>query len=398
MHGISMSPSGMANVMNTHKFNPMIEYFTYVKDPASVVTSSTSNGSNDGGSFKDLMAPPPTSTSPTSSSGTSSSNTALITVQEMTVEPKFAVSLPLQLLKPLYTMLKGASQAWQGRLEMERKRQPDACQFQQGYFATNAEAFHEGRILVKINIAEGRYLDGIASKRDESITDNITSQLNTSHTTSNGSSTSNMHAANSDGSTFNSPTNTSFSDNSTSNSSSSGSGSSSAYVSMKTLSDVKKFGGKAMALAKNATQANVTRQLGALNSKTTDKQLKACNFYARVAYINNTSATDTASTTANNSASVDRAHVRLIGKTNTEYCTASPVWGTNSNKSACPHNQPRLQHMITGSARAEAAAANSTNSDILPIDSGKFLLQGIDLSFYVKASDLPTEAALHYTL
>eukprot|EP00953_Heterococcus_sp_UTEX-ZZ885_P004555 2962-Heterococcus_DN1.PRE.1 len=53
MHGISMSPSGMANVMNTHKFNPMIEYFTYVKDPASVVTSSTSNGSNDGGSFKD---------------------------------------------------------------------------------------------------------------------------------------------------------------------------------------------------------------------------------------------------------------------------------------------------------------------------------------------------------
>jgi hypothetical protein len=207
----------------------------------------------------------------------------------------------------------------------------------QGYFATNAEAFHEGRILVKINIAEGRYLDGIASKRDESITDNITSQLNTSHSTSNGSSTSNMHAANSDGNTFNSPTNTSFSDNNTSNSRSSGSGSS-AYVSMKTLSDVKKFGGKAMALAKNATQANVTRQLGALNSKTTDKQLKACNFYARVAYINNTSATDTA-TTADNSASVDRAHVRLIGKTNTEYCTASPVWGTNSNKSACPHNQ-----------------------------------------------------------
>jgi hypothetical protein len=41
------------------------------------------------------MAPPPTSTSPTSSSGTSSSNTALITVQEMTVEPKFAVSLPV---------------------------------------------------------------------------------------------------------------------------------------------------------------------------------------------------------------------------------------------------------------------------------------------------------------
>jgi hypothetical protein len=212
----------------------------------------------------------------------------------------------------------------------------------QGYFATNAEAFHEGRILVKINIAEGRYLDGIASKRDESITENITSQLNTSHSTSNGSSTSNMHAANSDGSTFNSPTNTSFSDNSTSNSSSSGS--SGAYVSMKTLSDVKKFGGKAMALAKNATQANVTRQLGALNSKTTDKQLKACNFYARVAYINNTSATDTASTTANNSASVDRAHVRLIGKTNTEYCTASPVWGSNSNKSACPHNQVQTNY------------------------------------------------------
>jgi hypothetical protein len=46
--------------------------------------------------------------------------------------------------------------------------------------------------------------------------------------------------------------------------------------------------------------------------------------------------------------------------------------------------------MIAGSARAEAAAANSTNSDILPIDSGKFLLQGIDLSFYVNASDLPT--------
>jgi hypothetical protein len=206
----------------------------------------------------------------------------------------------------------------------------------QGYFATNAEAFHEGRILVKINIAEGRYLDGIASKRDESITDNITSQLNTSHSASSDSSTSTMHAVNSDG-TFNSPTNTSCSDNSTGSSSSG----SSAYVSMKTLSDVKKFGGKAMALAKNATQANVTRQLGALNSKTTDKQLKACNFYARVAYINNTSATDTATSTtnSNNSRSVDRAHVRLIGKTNTEYCTASPVWGTNSQKSACPHNQ-----------------------------------------------------------
>jgi hypothetical protein len=46
--------------------------------------------------------------------------------------------------------------------------------------------------------------------------------------------------------------------------------------------------------------------------------------------------------------------------------------------------------MIAGSARAEAAAANSTNSDILPVGSGKFLLQGIDLSFYVKATDLPT--------
>jgi hypothetical protein len=51
--------------------------------------------------------------------------------------------------------------------------------------------------------------------------------------------------------------------------------------------------------------------------------------------------------------------------------------------------------MIAGSARAEAAAANSTNSDILPIDSGKFLLQGIDLSFYVKATDLST--GMHYT-
>jgi lactam utilization protein B len=150
-----------------------------------------------------------------------------------------------------------------------------------------------------------------------------------------------MNAANSDGS-FAAPignSNNSFSDNTTGSSSSSTSGSS-AYVSMKTLSDVKKFGGKAMALAKNATQANVTRQLGALNSKTTDKQLKACNFYARVAYINNTTATDTATTSTNASnSSVDRAHVRLIGKTNTEYCTASPVWGTNTNKSACPHNQ-----------------------------------------------------------
>jgi hypothetical protein len=46
-------------------------------------------------SEKDLMAPP-TATSPTSSSGTNSnSNTSLITVQEMTVEPKFAVSLPV---------------------------------------------------------------------------------------------------------------------------------------------------------------------------------------------------------------------------------------------------------------------------------------------------------------
>jgi hypothetical protein len=41
------------------------------------------------------MAPPPTPTSPTSSSGTSNGDTALITVQEMTVEPKFAVSLPV---------------------------------------------------------------------------------------------------------------------------------------------------------------------------------------------------------------------------------------------------------------------------------------------------------------
>jgi hypothetical protein len=37
------------------------------------------------------------------------------------------VCIQLQLLKPLYTMLKGASQAWQGRLEMERKRQVLYC-------------------------------------------------------------------------------------------------------------------------------------------------------------------------------------------------------------------------------------------------------------------------------
>jgi hypothetical protein len=103
MHGISMSPNGMANVINTHKFNPMIEYFSFVKvsnataqvitqcsamicyefvslntmfylgahcyyiliqyivnfllymqDHISVITSptATSNGTSDGGSFK----------------------------------------------------------------------------------------------------------------------------------------------------------------------------------------------------------------------------------------------------------------------------------------------------------------------------------------------------------
>ncbi|KAG5188437.1 hypothetical protein JKP88DRAFT_253471 [Tribonema minus] len=455
LHAISLAPGGMASVAPA-KFNPMIERFTFIKidlltglpmtppltalptpPPEDPLLSAVALPPAPAAALAPTPSQPPASPWQYQSQPATQAPPSIVTVQEMTVEPKFSVSLPLELLRPLYSMLKVASQAWQGRVEMERIRQ--------GYFSSNAEAFAEGRVLVKVNISEAAALDGIA--------------LYSAGAASMGSVTTAAMAA--AAATSTSPTGTQPSTpvpemspefgggNALSPPAGGSAGGAGAQGGFK-LSNMKRLGGKAMALAKNAAQvkfvqclcvsgvylsplsenycsktyihgmaqqprfelntytspvsistavttlyfevhfnlkftslpcmqANVGRQVAQLgvSASPADKALKNCNFYAKVVHVS-------AAADAPGGIAQRRDRTRVIGKTNTEYATCAPVWNSNRNRAACQHNQPRTQHMVAGSARVEVNAA----SEGVEVGEEDGPVQGLDLCFYLKQSDL----------
>ncbi|CAM9725069.1 unnamed protein product [Chrysoparadoxa australica] len=206
-----------------------------------------------------------------------------VVAQEFASEPKFTYSLASEVLAPLAERLRVAMQAWSERLADEKKRQ--------GYFDSPNHAFEHGSALIRVAVVEGRGLSEAGS-------DSASSSASSTPTTTPGAG-----AAGAAGASRVSP-------------------------SMR-LADVKRLGGRALAIAKNATQANV--KLG----RRPDRELKDLNHWVKITYC---------------SGKGTRARERLIGRTNTEYCTSEPTWNSNNGVDGCTHNSPRVRHKAYGSA------------------------------------------------
>jgi hypothetical protein len=301
--------SGVAH--NVHSpFNPMSDTFTFARMGASSHKSTPA-------APMDLLSGIDIFTGPASPNPSSQySDLDLVVIQDICVEPKSTVQLPLQLLSNLQISLKAAADAWARRLQVEKARQ--------GFFPTDKAAIEAGRVIVHAYVAGARGLrDVVGSRNDDSSAEEQCSSPQ-------------------------SPTTPPLQDASPDARDQSGSGSAGSR-NRKIFSDVKKFGGRAVAIARNATQANVKASVLGHG----DRQLKRSNFFVVVSQGG-----------------------RPRSRTNTEYCTNSPEWGSNENKSACLHNTPKLLPSVIGPG-------------ILELASGPNVPDGaVGCRFYVPQSDV----------
>ena len=91
-------------------------------------------------------------------------------------------------------------------------------------------------------------------------------------------------------------------------------------------------------LLRAQANVNVSRQFGGATSS--DKTLRQSNFAAQVVYVPPTgSGAPKPPAALQQQQQATQPKQRLIGKTNTEYCTGAPMWNSNANRATCPHNQ-----------------------------------------------------------
>ncbi|CAM9617592.1 unnamed protein product, partial [Phaeothamnion confervicola] len=314
---LSLAAHGAANAAVT-KFNPMQYSFTLL-DPRALPPPPGAGGG--------MMAMANGDTGGVNGG-------ALVVCKEMCTEARHALQLPLQFLNPLHSGLRCAERAWKQRLERERQRQ--------GFFKDHAAAFAHGQWLVRFSVLEARGLEAVAPPEAPPQSPPAGSMREPSASSTGGGGD----------------------DGSGDNGEGGGGGKTPGAL---RLADVRRLGGKAMAMAKNATSANVaglrTARLGGSSGGSRSgggggsggnitggggggsadgspppyaRSARTAHYFAKLAYIPPAGGVE-----------------RYVGRTNTEYANFAPVFNSNAGRINCPHTKPRTRHTAAGAASLE---------------------------------------------